>query len=68
MIADRTKAGFEAAKARGIKLGNAKLAVDNQGCRPLPRRSAPAGFAELGEGSGHLEWPPNCDSGRGARP
>jgi hypothetical protein len=29
MIADRTKAGFAAAKARGIKLGNAKLAVDN---------------------------------------
>ena len=30
MIADRTKAGFAAAKARGIKLGNAKLAVENQ--------------------------------------
>jgi hypothetical protein len=32
MIADRTNkaGGFAAAKARGIKLGNAKLAVDNQ--------------------------------------
>jgi DNA invertase Pin-like site-specific DNA recombinase len=28
MIADRTKAGLAAAKARGIKLGNAKLAVE----------------------------------------
>jgi hypothetical protein len=27
-IADRTKAGLAAAKARGIKLGNAKLAVE----------------------------------------
>jgi hypothetical protein len=30
MIADRTKAGLAAAKARGIKLCNAKLAVENQ--------------------------------------
>jgi DNA invertase Pin-like site-specific DNA recombinase len=30
MIADRTKARLAAAKARGIKLGNAKLAVENQ--------------------------------------
>ena len=30
MIADRTKAGLAAAKACGIKLGNAKLAVENQ--------------------------------------
>jgi DNA invertase Pin-like site-specific DNA recombinase len=30
MIADRTKAGLAAAKACGIKLGNTKLAVENQ--------------------------------------
>jgi DNA invertase Pin-like site-specific DNA recombinase len=29
MIAARTKAGLAAAKARGVELGNAKLAADN---------------------------------------
>jgi hypothetical protein len=48
MIADRTKAGLAVARARGIKLGNAKLAVDNQA----------AALSRAGQ------WPPNCNSDR----
>jgi hypothetical protein len=67
-IADRNKAGFAAAKARGIKLGNAKLAVENQAAAfSAPKRSRRfcRAWRSIGaQGGGHLEWPPNCNSDR----
>jgi hypothetical protein len=69
MIAARTKAGLAAAKARGVKLGNAKLAVENQAAALSRAKALPPVLPSLAvlsaaQGSGQLEWPPNCHSDR----
>jgi hypothetical protein len=53
MIADRTKAGLAAVKARGVKLGNAKLAVENQAAALSRAEALLPVFAELGGLSAH---------------
>jgi DNA invertase Pin-like site-specific DNA recombinase len=53
MIADRTKAGLAAAKARGVKLGNAKLAVENQAAALSRAETLRPVFADLGGLSAH---------------
>jgi DNA invertase Pin-like site-specific DNA recombinase len=47
MIAARTKAGLAAAKARGVVLGNAKLAADNRAAAATRANDLRPVFAEL---------------------
>jgi DNA invertase Pin-like site-specific DNA recombinase len=48
MIAQRTKAGLAAAKARGVRLGNADLALANKAAAIERAKALAPVFAELG--------------------
>jgi DNA invertase Pin-like site-specific DNA recombinase len=47
LIAARTKAGLAAAKAKGVELGNAKLAADNRAAAVARAKALKPMFKEL---------------------